>query len=221
MINRIFKNKATSILGIAMLIACFVLVFLKLATLTEAGGFIGGAFFLLFSKDSMLKKNKNKTLLLFLMVLPIFTSCRTYREYSHSSETITRDTIRTTDTIRIYINIPGETVYIEGDTIYVDSLIYINLSNGKFTLPPWNTETLYAYAQAGITNNVPWLFLEQRDIKIDTNIYVNQIKILENKIKTLEKQIVIEEPWYKNPWLWICLLLLSGIAIKIGVSMKI
>ena len=203
MLNNIFKEWITSLLAILTLIACFLCVFLGKASLNEASAFIGGAFLLLFSKDSMIKKHKNKTPLVLLMILPMFTSCRSYKEYTNTSEIITIDTLTTTDTIPIYIYIPGDTVYAKGDTIIIDSTIYIDLSNGILTLPPWEAKTLFGEAQAGITNNVPWLKLELYPKEIDTTAYVERIKILEQKIKTTEKQFEKKKPFYKNAWFWI------------------
>jgi len=52
LIERIFKNWKTTLLGLAMIIACFVLVFIEKATLTEASVFIVGGFTMLFLRDS-------------------------------------------------------------------------------------------------------------------------------------------------------------------------
>ena len=54
MIDRILKNWKTTVLGLAILITCFILVFMEKSTLTEVSVFICGGFFVLFSKDSML-----------------------------------------------------------------------------------------------------------------------------------------------------------------------
>ena len=56
MIDRILKNWKTTVLGLAILITCFILVFMEKSTLTEVSVFICGGFFVLFSKDSMLRK---------------------------------------------------------------------------------------------------------------------------------------------------------------------
>ena len=53
LIERIFKNWKTTLLGLAMIIACFVLVFLEKASLTEASVFIVGGFTMLFLRDSV------------------------------------------------------------------------------------------------------------------------------------------------------------------------
>jgi hypothetical protein len=52
LIERIFKNWKTTLLGLAMIIACFVLVFIEKASLTEASVFIVGGFTMLFLRDS-------------------------------------------------------------------------------------------------------------------------------------------------------------------------
>lgn len=59
LIERIFKNWKTTLLGLAMIIACFVLVFLEKATLTEASVFIVGGFTMLFLRDSADSVKKN------------------------------------------------------------------------------------------------------------------------------------------------------------------
>ena len=52
LIERIFKNWKTTLLGLAMIVACFVLVFIEKATLSEASMFIVGGFSMLFLRDS-------------------------------------------------------------------------------------------------------------------------------------------------------------------------
>jgi hypothetical protein len=52
LIERIFKNWKTTLLGLAMIVACFVLVFIEKATLSEASMFIVGGFTMLFLRDS-------------------------------------------------------------------------------------------------------------------------------------------------------------------------
>ena len=51
LIERIFRNPRTTILGLLIIALCFTLVFLEKATLTEVGTFLIGAFALLFLKD--------------------------------------------------------------------------------------------------------------------------------------------------------------------------
>lgn len=51
MIDRIFKNWKSTIVGLSAMIASFVLVFLEKATLTEVSVFLGGGFMMLFIKD--------------------------------------------------------------------------------------------------------------------------------------------------------------------------
>ncbi len=55
MIDRIFKNLKTTLVGILILIIGFVLVYLDKATLTEFGAFLVVAFTLLFIKDPKVK----------------------------------------------------------------------------------------------------------------------------------------------------------------------
>ena len=59
LIERIFKNWKTTLLGMAMIIACFVLVFLEKASLTEASVFMVGGFTMLFLRDSVDTPTKN------------------------------------------------------------------------------------------------------------------------------------------------------------------
>lgn len=59
LIERIFKNWKTTLLGLAMIIACFVLVFLEKASLTEASVFMVGGFTMLFLRDSADTPTKN------------------------------------------------------------------------------------------------------------------------------------------------------------------
>ena len=51
MFDRIFNNWKTSTLGLGLMGASFAFVFWGMATLGEAGGFLGVAFTLLFAKD--------------------------------------------------------------------------------------------------------------------------------------------------------------------------
>ena len=50
-IERIFGNPKTTILGLIIIALCFVLVFYEKASLNEVGAFMMGAFALLFLKD--------------------------------------------------------------------------------------------------------------------------------------------------------------------------
>ena len=50
-IERIFGNPKTTILGLIIIGLCFVLVFFEKASLNEVGAFMMGAFALLFLKD--------------------------------------------------------------------------------------------------------------------------------------------------------------------------
>ena len=45
MIDRILKNWKTTVLGLAILITCFILVFMEKSTLTEVSVFICGGVF--------------------------------------------------------------------------------------------------------------------------------------------------------------------------------
>lgn len=51
MIDRIFDNKKTTVVGIIVFVTGATLVGFEKATLTEFGAFIGVAFALFFSKD--------------------------------------------------------------------------------------------------------------------------------------------------------------------------
>ena len=51
LIERLFRNPKTTLLGLILISLCFLLVFLEKASLTEVGTFIVGAFALLFLKD--------------------------------------------------------------------------------------------------------------------------------------------------------------------------
>jgi hypothetical protein len=52
MIERLFRSPKTTILGLIVMVLCFLLVFLEKATLTEVGVFVMGGFSMLFLKDS-------------------------------------------------------------------------------------------------------------------------------------------------------------------------
>jgi hypothetical protein len=51
LIERIFGNPKTTLLGLIIIGLCFVLVFYEKATLTEVSTFMVGAFALMFLKD--------------------------------------------------------------------------------------------------------------------------------------------------------------------------
>ena len=51
LIERIFGNPKTTLLGLIIIGLCFVLVFYEKATLTEVSAFMIGAFALMFLKD--------------------------------------------------------------------------------------------------------------------------------------------------------------------------
>jgi hypothetical protein len=51
LIERIFGNPKTTLLGLIIIGLCFVLVFYEKATLTELSAFMMGAFALMFLKD--------------------------------------------------------------------------------------------------------------------------------------------------------------------------
>lgn len=204
MIDRILKNWKTTTIGLLILAICFILVFIGKATLTEAGGFICGGFYVLFSKDSLLKKKGMISIAIFGFCL-LFCSCRQYESLTTSSkETIIRDTFYIPDSIPFYIHIKGDTVWQEAPRIDSDSLKKKILEGNKLTLPPWDATTAFAYACAGVTDNIPWLNLEQRAIDLDTMIYIDRIRILERQIKELESRAVVKErkPFYKITWFW-------------------
>ncbi len=208
MIDRILKDWKTTIIGLVVLAVCFVFVFIGKATLTEVGGFICGGFYVLFSKDSILKKKGTMSIIIFGSLL-LMASCRPYESFTNTSEQVLCDTLIIRDSVPFTIEIPGDSVWMKADSIIHDTILVHDLRTGRFTIPPWDTCTQYAYACAGITNNIPWLNLKQRTISVDTMIYVNHIRILEQQIKELERQIVVKdkEPFYKNTWLWVSLTL--------------
>jgi hypothetical protein len=51
MIDRLFRNPKTTIIGSIVLITCFVFVWFGAVTLSEVGVFITGGFAMLFLKD--------------------------------------------------------------------------------------------------------------------------------------------------------------------------
>jgi hypothetical protein len=51
LIERIWKDPKTTVLGLLIVGLCFVLVFYEKATLTEVSAFMMGAFALMFLKD--------------------------------------------------------------------------------------------------------------------------------------------------------------------------
>jgi Flp pilus assembly protein protease CpaA len=59
MIDRIFRNRKTTILGLLILIISFILVWFEKATLTEVSLFLTGGFAMLFVKDPVIKKGEN------------------------------------------------------------------------------------------------------------------------------------------------------------------
>ena len=60
LIERIWKDPKTTILGLTLVGLCFVLVFFEKATLSEVSAFIMGAFALLFLKDPKDEKTGSK-----------------------------------------------------------------------------------------------------------------------------------------------------------------
>ena len=59
MIDRIFRNKKTTIIGIIIMVLSFVFVWFEKATLTEVSVFLTGGFAMLFMKDPEPKKDEN------------------------------------------------------------------------------------------------------------------------------------------------------------------
>lgn len=59
MIERVFKNRKTTALGLFILLSSFVLVWFDKATLTEVSLFLTGGFAMLFIKDPVIKKDAN------------------------------------------------------------------------------------------------------------------------------------------------------------------
>jgi len=58
-IERVFRNRKTTILGLLILIISFILVWFEKATLTEVSLFLTGGFAMLFVKDPVIKKGEN------------------------------------------------------------------------------------------------------------------------------------------------------------------
>ena len=58
MIERVFKNRKTTALGLLILVISFVLVWFEKATLTEVSLFLTGGFAMLFIKDPVIKKDE-------------------------------------------------------------------------------------------------------------------------------------------------------------------
>ena len=59
MINRIFKNWKTTLLGVGLIIAGLLFVWFEKATLTELTAFIGSGLVLMLVKDPNHEKNNN------------------------------------------------------------------------------------------------------------------------------------------------------------------
>lgn len=59
MIERVFGNKKTTIVGVTLLGLCFTAVFIGKATLTDVSVFMMGGFALFFAKDGK-SKPKNQ-----------------------------------------------------------------------------------------------------------------------------------------------------------------
>jgi hypothetical protein len=57
MINRLFRNYKTTLLGLVVLGLTFLFVWFQKATLTEVSLFITGGFALLFMRDPEIKKD--------------------------------------------------------------------------------------------------------------------------------------------------------------------
>lgn len=60
MIDRIFRNPKTTLLGLILMMVCFVALFMERATLTEISVFLMGGFALLFSTDKTKSDGKGK-----------------------------------------------------------------------------------------------------------------------------------------------------------------
>lgn len=211
MIDRVLKNWKTTVIGLAILAVCFCLVFMGKASLTEVGGFICGGFYVLFSKDSLLKKRGILLAVVGMMIVPMVAGCRTYRSFTKEREVVQLDTIREVDSVYVRIVVPGDTVVKIGERILVDTVEVEKFREGRFSLQPWDTCTRYAYARAGITGNIPWLLLEQRGITVDTNIYVERLRIMEKRLREMSRQVEKTEIFFENEWFWIavCLGLLN------------
>ena len=60
MIDRIFYNPKTTLLGLILMVLCFIALFMGRATLTEISVFLMGGFALLFSTDKPKSDGKGK-----------------------------------------------------------------------------------------------------------------------------------------------------------------
>jgi hypothetical protein len=60
MIDRIFHNPKTTLLGLILMVLCFIALFMEKATLTEISVFLMGGFALLFSTDKAKSDGKVK-----------------------------------------------------------------------------------------------------------------------------------------------------------------
>ena len=60
MIDRIFRNPKTTLLGLILMVVCFIALFLEKATLTEISVFLMGGFALLFSTDNAKSNGKGQ-----------------------------------------------------------------------------------------------------------------------------------------------------------------
>jgi hypothetical protein len=58
LIERLFRNPKTTLLGLILISLCFLLVFLERASLTEVSTFMVGAFAYYFSKTQKMKKQQ-------------------------------------------------------------------------------------------------------------------------------------------------------------------
>ena len=60
MIDRIFRNPKTTLIGLILMVVCFIALFLEKATLTEISVFLMGGFALLFSTDKTKSDGESK-----------------------------------------------------------------------------------------------------------------------------------------------------------------
>lgn len=217
--KKIFENWRTTVLGVFIIAVGFVLIWYGKADLMGLYGFYAAGFGLFFAPD---KKTAPVTTVILMMLL--MSSCATYGKTTTVTEKVIRDTIRTVDTNYIAVKIPGETKYVTKEKIKYDTITIHKIKQGVFSIDTLRAECKYAAAEAGVTRNKPFLNLRQKNISIDTTIYTDRIKILEQKLRDKETTIVKKLPFFKNTWFWaflvVVILLVFLIAILLSFNIK-
>ena len=79
-------------------------------------------------------------------------------------ETIKIDTIWEEKIIEVPVYIPADTVKIVKDSIVYVEKIVDDIKNNKFTIDTMRAETPYSKAEAGVTNNLPYLNLFDKEL---------------------------------------------------------